>query len=98
MDDNRINVVVVATLTVTFIEKESRRKFIDKTTYGFVTSGFTKENQVEFTRQVQQGMDKKLKQYYGEETLKERFAKIDYKCSFRITEVDFIAITEEPNK
>ena len=89
MEKDQKNRVCIATLTTIYHEKGSKLKYIDKTTYGFIVSSFTEKDKKEFSEIVKKGMEKKMEEYYGAD-LKKRFSKIDYKCTFRTTEVDFI--------
>lgn len=89
MEKDQKNIVCIATLTTIYHEKGSKRKYIDKTTYGFIASFFTEKDKKEFSEIVKKGMEKNMEEYYGAD-LKKRFSKIDYKCTFRTTEVDFI--------
>ena len=89
MEKDQKNIVCIATLTTIYHEKGTKRQFIDKTTYGFISSSFTEKDKKEFSEIVKKGMEKKMEEYYGAD-LKKRFSKIDYKCTFRTTEVDFI--------
>lgn len=83
------NVVVIATLTVIFHVKNSKRKYEDKATYGFVMSSFTSEDKKQMTNILKKGMDERMKELYGE-TLKKEYSKIEYRVTYRTTEVDFI--------
>lgn len=83
------NLVCVATFTITYHEMNSKRKYIDKTTYGFIASSFTEKDKKELSEIVKKGMEEKMIEFYGED-LKKRFSKISYKCTYRTTEVDFL--------
>ena len=83
------NVVVIATLTAIFHVKNSKRKYEDKVTYGFVMSSFTSEDKKQMTNILKKGMDERMKELYGE-TLKKEYLKIEYRVTYRTTEVDFI--------
>lgn len=94
MEEIKSNVVVISTLTVTYFEKDTKRSYVDKSTYGFVHSNFTKGYQEELTKLIKEGMEKTIEDYYGKEYLKERFSKIGYKFTFQIKEVDYIIQTD----
>lgn len=83
------NVVVIATLTAIFHVKNSKRKYEDKATYGFVMSSFTSEDKKQMTEIIKQDMDKILKKCYGE-ALEKGYLKIEYRVTYRTREVDFI--------
>ena len=83
------NIVVIATLTAIFHVKNSKRKYEDKATYGFVMSSFTSEDKRQMTKIIKQGMDERMKELYGE-TLEKEYSKIEYRVTYRTTEVDFI--------
>lgn len=83
------NIVVIATLTAIFHVKNSKRKYEDKATYGFVMSSFTSEDKKQMTKIIKKGMDERMKELYGE-TLEKEYSKIEYRVTYRTTEVDFI--------
>lgn len=88
------NVVVIATLTAIFHVKNSKRKYEDKATYGFVTSSFTSEDKKQMTKILKQGMDERMKELY-DETLEKEYSKIEYRVTYRTTEVDFIIVVKD---
>ena len=94
MEKDQKNIVCIATLTTIYHEKESKRKYIDKTTYGFISSSFTEKDKKELSEILKKGMEKIMEEYYGAD-LKKRFSKIDYKCTYRATEVDFLIYPKE---
>ena len=55
------NVVVIATLAVTYHVKNSIRIYEDKSTFGFVTHSLTSEDKTNLSNLIKQGMDKKNK-------------------------------------
>lgn len=83
------NVMVIATLKVIFHVKNSKRKYEDKATYGFIASSFTAEDKKEMSKIIIKGMDEKMKEHYGERIEKE-LSKLEYRVSYQVTKVDFI--------
>lgn len=81
--------MVIATLTAIFHVKNSKRKYEDKATYGFVMPSFTSEDKKQMTNIIKKGMDERMKEFYGE-TLEKEYSKIEYRVTYKTTEVDVI--------
>lgn len=88
-ENTNSNVMVIATLKVIYHVKNSKRKYEDKATYGFIASSFADKEKKEMSKIIIKGMDEKMKEHYGER-IEKGFLKLKYRVSYRVTKVDYI--------